>query len=1008
VADRGPPPLHPLVPLALFALTLGYFALFVTFGLNTDDEGVLLAQYYRTALGEVPVRDFHIGYTPGGYYLNAALLALAGPSVLSLRWALATCHAAVAVVLLLVGRRLMPALFACLPPLVYCAIMPFYPGEFASFNIPYPAWYVVLALVAGLWMLLRFLETDALRWVIASGLAAGVCFSVKPNVGLFQLAMSGLVLLLALEPRSTAPRRGADVAAWWALLVGIGLGLTIVFASQASARDVRVFLLPIAVLLGVLAARRVVVGTAQAPRRGVLACGLVFAVAVMAPVLPWVLYFLDVLGPPRFARALLFIGSGFEHLYYEPFHDAGPWAAVLTTAAATLVVVGLLARARRLSPAAILAAGGGAVVAVALAATRAPMPEGLAAAIVSRVEDVSYFGALVVHWLALASVVPALWRPHRPPRTVVEAVVLAGALTAFLQLYPRSDFTHLVVAVPLTLVVGTALAARFAAWFPTALGVRAGVRAAMVAVVLAFLAVRVAPNLAAVLTWENGPAWRPRATLELARAPLGLELGRASRLHALHDTVAYLQINTRPGERIFTFPAIEGLNFLADRRNATRHGYFFAGWPGHDVEAEVLDDLAAAPPRLMVVLHAHQFYFAHAPAYYFALRRYVRSDYRPVAAFGPYVVLAHRTVADHALVPPVRAPSSTAVLEARYGARLRGAPAERLAAARALAAERLDGPWPPLAALLDDDDPEIRGAAIAALAEARDAAVAVPLAATLGAGRVPPSRRLAVLRQLRAVADVRSLAALLPLLEGAGDPQERDVLLDTVGSIGLKLALHDYWLGAVPGGDDELDDVLSPAVDWVARLADPGTDPRLRLFLARALPRTPSVGLADALGAALDAPSPELRAAALAGLMRLPVAETGPDLFMAAVGLAASERIFAPSLLMELYERDPDRIGVVGAALRDPRRIGAAAPSPDLAWVASATGDPRLRDTFVQLLGAASPQVRMAAIVGLGRIADPAARPWLARLAADDADYEVRAFATRVLGALGAAADVDA
>jgi hypothetical protein len=32
----------------------------------------------------------------------------------------------------------------------------------------------------------------------------------------------------------------------------------------------------------------------------------------------------------------------------------------------------------------------------------------------------------------------------------------------------------------------------------------------------------------------------------------------------------------------------------------------------------------------------------------------------------------------------------------------------------------------------------------------------------------------------------------------------------------------------------------------------------------------------------------------------------------------------------------------------------------------------------------------------------------LARLAADDADYEVRAFATRVLGALGAAADVDA
>ena len=106
--DAGASRCSAVLALGVFAVTLAYFALFIHYGFNLDDEGTLLAQFYRTYLGELPYRDFHMGYTPSGHYFHAALFRLFGVSVVPLRCALAVCHALVAALHRLQAGRATP------------------------------------------------------------------------------------------------------------------------------------------------------------------------------------------------------------------------------------------------------------------------------------------------------------------------------------------------------------------------------------------------------------------------------------------------------------------------------------------------------------------------------------------------------------------------------------------------------------------------------------------------------------------------------------------------------------------------------------------------------------------------------------------------------------------------------------------------------------------------------------------------------------------------------------
>ena len=172
-----------------FALGLLYFGSFVDYGINFADEGALVSQMSRFAAGDRLYQDFHIGYTPGVYLLHGAIMKASGHSLLAGRWVLATTLAVTMALLYLLGWQLTRRRWLSLAaPLLYLASVPIHPGQFASSNIPYPVWYNVPLWLGGMLALLKFGEGKGLRWLLATGVLAGINFAFKPNVGLFQLA----------------------------------------------------------------------------------------------------------------------------------------------------------------------------------------------------------------------------------------------------------------------------------------------------------------------------------------------------------------------------------------------------------------------------------------------------------------------------------------------------------------------------------------------------------------------------------------------------------------------------------------------------------------------------------------------------------------------------------------------------------------------------------------------------------------------------------------------------
>jgi HEAT repeat protein len=112
--------------------------------------------------------------------------------------------------------------------------------------------------------------------------------------------------------------------------------------------------------------------------------------------------------------------------------------------------------------------------------------------------------------------------------------------------------------------------------------------------------------------------------------------------------------------------------------------------------------------------------------------------------------------------------------------------------------------------------------------------------------------------------------------------------------------------------------------------------------------------------------------------------------------LVARDSTSVSDLILALYRDDPP---VARRPLAE--ALGADYPLDQIAvaWIAGATGDPRFRRPLLALLDSPIKVLRLAAIAGLERIADPRTRPALVH-ASRDPDYEVRDFAERALRAL--------
>ncbi len=722
------------------------FGSFVGYGFNLEDEGNILYQILRTFRGDRPYLDFHTGYTPAVFYLNAWLFEWFGVSVVPLRVVLVGVNAASVVLIFRLALRFAPPLESAAAALVYAIYLPFFAGQFASFNIPYPAWYAVLAWLATQLAMMKAVERGSRLWLGIAGLGAGLAFSFKPNTGI--LALGAVVLCQLLM---TAPIRGRVGALLEGFLLVVAFGaifavLTFdVFTEQF-------FLLGFPLLLVIgggfwlrLGVRRNFPSLARRSLgAGFADVGVILGGFLLITML-WLSYFLPRLGIDRFAEEILLLGAGVERIYLIYYPDISAWSGALMAGLVALWGLVFLIGAGVLRRRAILALGSvltlgllGALGIFGLA------PEGLLLSIAMQLENLSFF---LIPALLLAGTLMWLVRMSHPlvwfaaqvrPSLARVTVALVFALMLFLQLYPRIDFMHVVVGMPSALVLAAAALWRFEVWAARSLAVTADwlsparIRLLVLLPIALGLFARAAPFVDARLAFDPWPEGREATLLRQSALPVGVEKDRDHDLQELQEVAAFVERWTEPQEEIFVFPALAIVPFVTDRRTPLPHDYFFPGRPSHADEADMVAELEADPPALVVSLNDRLGYFSASPAYYFILRDYIQQNYEMVRRVGRYDILARKELrkANPAWARPESAPEKSR----RFAA---GDFHEVLVETQRIGASGSSADLAPWGHRLADVDRGVRGAIIAAALQVaqRDPGGLGAVAETIANGR---------------------------------------------------------------------------------------------------------------------------------------------------------------------------------------------------------------------------------------------------------------------------------
>lgn len=631
--------------LAVFAGFCTYFLLFRSYGFQVEDEGNLLFQLDRVLRGQLPYRDFETGYTPGFFYIGASVLRIGGESTTGMRMVLALLNAASATVLYVLARRMVGPALALVAPLAWVAFMPVWPGEFASFNVPYPAWFATLA-----W-LLTVVCLDGWRravpggsprrlgWLGLAGATAALAFAIKPNAGAYAMAASVFVVAMTVRVAVTMDRVLVSLAG-----LAMAAGVWLAFGMAWHGVDVAVHLLPLAALAfvacGSLAGR---FANDDSPRP--LAALSVLAAGFVVPTAVWVVPFATLLGPERFASDVLLIGSGAAELYYTSHPAPEPYAVATVMGALALAAGGYACSRRWLRPAPLLGLFcAGALAVVAFIAVAGTMAESAGRSIVLQIENAGFWLAVLANW-------GGLWWLLRAGRREASAcatplVVLApSAIAMYWQLYPRTDFMHLVIAVPLTAVVATALLGRVLDWWsrgdwPAWVDGRRVTAAATGLTVAGATAVAVLPALASASACIGSTA----PQVDVARVRVCVERAAGDEFSAFAAATSYLEARVESGEAVLAFPALAGVLYAAELSAPGPYDYWYPGRPDRDQARAVLDRLERTPPRFVVTLNDGWRFFHRAPEYFAGLREFVTENYELAARFGRYDVLAHDDV----------------------------------------------------------------------------------------------------------------------------------------------------------------------------------------------------------------------------------------------------------------------------------------------------------------------------------------------------------------------------
>lgn len=530
------------VPL-LITVAAGVFCygLLVNRGMGLPILGYNISPAERVMLGEVPYRDFVYNYTPGVLWINAALMRLFGVSVMTINAGLFAFKLAALVALFYVARRLISARAA----LILAALALGWVGYRVVFRA-YPAQYSMLFVLLGLICMLNYDRSGKARWLLLCGAAVGVVFVFKQNVGVFVLASAtATILIREMVAQATSARAGIvanRVAVCW---TGFALVAAPMFGYIAYTGAFGAMLRHFSSVAGEYGDKRAI----PLPDARLLAVTLAGLLVICA------LGLIAVRKTPRL---------------FEPFV-----LAVLALCSAVLLIPGR-------------------AYAIKTSATAA----------------MSYFPpALLLLAFAIAA-----WRFKSNRHSADErqqwwrscgpiVTVALFALGAYLEMYPRADYAHLVRVLPpvflLLLLLTTRSVPVLTHHFKNRLPAprRAALLCAAAPLVFLFLV-------------GIKDTWQARFDSQLRfveQTPLKLDRARGmlvSRRQAgfIEGLAAAIEAHSSPGDPMFSFaPRGTAFYFLTGRKNPTE----FVWWRSVGIKGEhreaLLDKIAGGVPRLILV-----------------------------------------------------------------------------------------------------------------------------------------------------------------------------------------------------------------------------------------------------------------------------------------------------------------------------------------------------------------------------------------------------------------------
>ncbi len=178
-----------------------YMALELKRGWVPSDEGTLAESAEHVLRGELPHRDYHEVYTGGLSYLNAAAFRLFGTNLASMRYMLFLFFLAWVPAVYYAASRFVSAPIAAALTLLAVAWGP------PNYAAAMPSWYNLFFATFGLAALLRYIETQAGRWLLLAGACGGISILFKLP-GLFFVA--GVLFFLVYREQLAPSAQPSD------------------------------------------------------------------------------------------------------------------------------------------------------------------------------------------------------------------------------------------------------------------------------------------------------------------------------------------------------------------------------------------------------------------------------------------------------------------------------------------------------------------------------------------------------------------------------------------------------------------------------------------------------------------------------------------------------------------------------------------------------------------------------------------------------------------------------